>query len=118
MSKYTVKMYDGNKEVDETVEIDTEKETESFHIADNGDTSPTSPGEVDIVYDFKKVSDREEGGWAGRYYLQNSFHFTFLPFFSFSSPFFIFFSFSFFFYPFISFTFFYLLFVFFISLWF
>ena len=62
MSKYTVKINDGNKEVDETVEIDTEKETETFHIADNGDTSPTSPGEVDIVYDFKQVSDREWGG--------------------------------------------------------
>ena len=72
MSKYTVKINDGNKEVDETVEIDTEKETETFHIADNGDTSPTSPGEVDIVYDFKKVSDSKEGSWAGRYHLQNS----------------------------------------------
>ena len=63
VSKYTVKIDDGKKKVDETIEIDTEKETESYHIPDNGDTSKSSPGEVKTIFDFKKVSNR--GGLGG-----------------------------------------------------
>ena len=59
VSKYTVEVDDGKKKVDETIEIDTEKETETFHIPSDGDTSSSSPGDVDVVYDFKRVSDRE-----------------------------------------------------------
>lgn len=32
VSKYNVKMREGNREVDETIEIDTEKQTEKIHI--------------------------------------------------------------------------------------
>ena len=63
VSKYTVEIDDGKKKVDETIEIDTDKETETFHVPNNGDTSPSSPGEVDTVYDFKQVSNR--GGLGG-----------------------------------------------------
>ena len=62
-SKYTVEIDDGKKKVDETIEIDTDKETETFHVPDNGDTSKTSPGEVKTIFDFKKVSNR--GGVGG-----------------------------------------------------
>ena len=58
VSKYKLKVNDGKSEVDETIEIDTEKETEKFHIPDNGNTSDSAPGEVDVVYDFKLVSER------------------------------------------------------------
>ena len=58
VSKYILKVDDGKKKV-ETVEIDTEKETETFRIPSDGDTSSSAPGDVDIVYDFKRVSDRE-----------------------------------------------------------
>lgn len=53
VSKYKLKVKDGNTELDESIEIDTEKETEKFHIPDNGNTSDSAPGEVDVVYDFK-----------------------------------------------------------------
>ena len=59
VSKYKLEVDDGNKKVDETIEIDTEKETETFRIPSDGDTSSSSPGDVDVVYDFKRVSDRE-----------------------------------------------------------
>ncbi|CAH3191038.1 unnamed protein product, partial [Porites evermanni] len=54
VSEYKVKVKDGDKDLDETIKIDTKKETETFHIASNGDTSPDAPGEVDVVYDFKQ----------------------------------------------------------------
>ena len=56
VSEYKVKVKDGDKDLDETIKIDTKKETETFHIASNGDTSPNAPGEVGVVYDFKQVS--------------------------------------------------------------
>lgn len=53
VSKYSIKVKDGDNEVDETIEVDTDKETETFHIPDNGDNSTSAPGEVEVVYDFK-----------------------------------------------------------------
>ena len=51
VSKYTLKMNKDGKDYDEQVEVDTEKETETFHVP------KTSPDDEagDIVYDFKKV---------------------------------------------------------------
>ena len=63
-SKYKLKVKDGNTEVDETIEIDTEKQTEKFHIPNTGNTSDTAPGEVDVVYDFKLVSIGGQA-WVG-----------------------------------------------------
>lgn len=51
MSKYTVKVDDGGKLYDETVEVDTKEKTETFHIPNTG-----SAGEVDAIYDFEKVN--------------------------------------------------------------
>ncbi|KAK2547210.1 hypothetical protein P5673_032938 [Acropora cervicornis] len=62
VSKYNVKVKEGNTEIDETVEIDTENEIEKIHIPSNGDTSESAPGEVDVVFDFKLVRNREELG--------------------------------------------------------
>ena len=53
ISEYKVKVKDGDKDLDETIKIDTKKETETFLIASNGDTSPDALGQVDVVYDFK-----------------------------------------------------------------
>ena len=55
-SKCKLKVKDGSLELDETIEIDTEKKTEKFHIPDDGEHS--GPGEVDVIYDFKLVSER------------------------------------------------------------
>ena len=63
VTKYTVEVDDGKTKVDETVEIDTEKETEAIHVPDNGDTDPGAPGEVDAIFDFKQVRNR--GGLGG-----------------------------------------------------
>ena len=51
VSKYTLKMNKDGKDYEEQVEVDTEKETETFHVP------KTSPDDEagDIVYDFKKV---------------------------------------------------------------
>lgn len=57
--QYTVEIDDGKKKVDETVEIDTKKETEKFHVPSDGDNSPSAAGDVDVIYDFKRVSDRK-----------------------------------------------------------
>ncbi|XP_074620386.1 uncharacterized protein LOC141879142 isoform X2 [Acropora palmata] len=54
VEKYTLKVDDGKTEIEETVEIDTEKKTETFEIPSDGDTSPSAPGDVKIVYDFKQ----------------------------------------------------------------
>ena len=65
MSKYKVKIKDGDKEIDEEVEVDTEKQTETLHVPK---TESSTAGEVDIVYDFKKVIkiiDREGVGRKG-----------------------------------------------------
>ena len=55
MEKYTLKVDDGKKQIEETIEIDTEKETETFDIPSDGDTSPSAPGDVKTLYDFKRV---------------------------------------------------------------
>ena len=58
VAKYRLKMKtEDGKEYDEEVEIDTQKETESFHAPK---TSPDNE-EADMVLDFKKVS----GGGGG-----------------------------------------------------
>lgn len=53
MSKYKVKVKDGDEEFDEEIKIDTDKQTETFHIPK---MKSSSAGEVDEVYDFKNVS--------------------------------------------------------------
>jgi len=51
VSKYTLKMTKDGHDYDEQIEVDTEKETETFRVP------KTSPDDEagDIVYDFKKV---------------------------------------------------------------
>ena len=51
MSKYSLKLLEGEKNFDEKIEIDIEKETETFHVP------KTSPDEEagDIIHDFKRV---------------------------------------------------------------
>ena len=51
VSKYSLKMNKDGKDYEEQVDVDTEKETETFHVP------KTSPDDEagDIVYDFKKV---------------------------------------------------------------
>ena len=51
VSKYTLKMNKDGKDYEEQVDVDTEKETETFHVPK---TSPEDEA-GDIVYDFKKV---------------------------------------------------------------
>lgn len=51
VNKYKLKINDGNKDVEENLEIDTEKQTEIYRIPK---TDSRNGGEVDIVYDFKK----------------------------------------------------------------
>jgi len=51
VSKYNVKMKDGNEEIDEEVEIDTEKQTETLSIPK---TNSGNAGDVKVVFDFKK----------------------------------------------------------------
>ena len=55
MEKYTLKVDNGKKQIEETVEIDTEKETETFDIPSDGDTSRSAPGDIKALYDFKQV---------------------------------------------------------------
>ncbi|XP_067039422.1 uncharacterized protein [Acropora muricata] len=54
VEKYTLKVEDGKTQIEETIEIDIEKETETFEIPSDGDTSPSAPGDVKIVYDFNQ----------------------------------------------------------------
>lgn len=54
VSKYNVKIKDGDKEVDEEVEIDSEKQTETVSIPK---TDSANAGEVKVVFDFKKVNN-------------------------------------------------------------
>ena len=51
-TKYKLKIKDGDKEVDEEIDVDTEKQTETYRIPK---TDSENAGEVDLVYDFKKV---------------------------------------------------------------
>ena len=54
VAKYRLKLKTNDgKDYDEEVQIDTQKETETFHVPK---TSPDNE-EADIVLDFKKVSD-------------------------------------------------------------
>jgi len=72
VAKYRLKLKkDDGREYDEEVQIDTQKETETFHVPK---TSPDNE-EADIVLDFKKVSEyralalnycRGQGRWGGR----------------------------------------------------
>lgn len=55
-SEYKVEVKDGNKEVNETIKIDTGKKTETVHISSGG----RGAGKVDVLFDFKKVSNWEE----------------------------------------------------------
>ena len=63
VSRYKCKLKDGDKDLDETIKIDSKKETEAFQTASNGGTSPDVPGEVEVIYDLKQVSER--GGVGG-----------------------------------------------------
>lgn len=49
-----MKVKEGDEEIDEEVKIDTEKQTETFHIPK---TKSSSAGEVDEIFDFKRVSE-------------------------------------------------------------
>lgn len=50
-SEYKVEVKDGNKEVNETIKIDTGKKTETVHISSEG----RGAGKVDVLFDFKQV---------------------------------------------------------------
>lgn len=63
VSKYTVKVDEEGQEYEETIEVDTEKKTETFHIPNTGSSSA---GQVDSVYDFNKVN---KGGGVGGLHL-------------------------------------------------
>ena len=63
VSEYKCKVKDGGKDLDETIKIDSKKETETFQIESNSGTRLDVPEEVDVIYDFKQVSKR--GGVGG-----------------------------------------------------
>lgn len=52
VAKYTLKIFENGTDYDEQVEVDTEKETETFHVPK---ISPEKDS-GDIIYDFKKVT--------------------------------------------------------------
>ena len=54
-SEYKVEVKDGKKEVNETIKIDTGKKTETVHISSGG----RGAGKVDVLFDFKQVSNWE-----------------------------------------------------------
>ena len=47
-----MKIKDGDKEIDEELEVDTEKKTETVSVPK---TDVGNAGEVKVVYDFEKV---------------------------------------------------------------
>jgi len=47
-----VKINDGDKEIDEEIKVDTEKQTETVSVSK---TNSGNAGEVKVVYDFEKV---------------------------------------------------------------
>ena len=51
-SKYNVKVKDGDKEIDEEIKVDTEKQTETLSVSK---TDVGNAGEVKVIYDFEKV---------------------------------------------------------------
>ena len=70
--KYKLKIKDGDKVIEEDIEIDTEKQTETYHIpkkySGNGE-------EVDIVYDFKQVTTLvkgQSGRWLHLVFIRNT----------------------------------------------
>ena len=52
-SKYNLKIKDGDKEIDEEIKVDTEKQTETLTISK---TDVGNAGEVKVIYDFEKVN--------------------------------------------------------------
>jgi len=50
VSKYTLKMNKDGKVYEEKVDVDTEKETETFHVPKTWPANEAG----DVVYDFKK----------------------------------------------------------------
>lgn len=54
VSKYNVKFKDGDKVIEEKVEIDTEKQTETLTIPKTDTGKNGNEGEVKVVFDFKK----------------------------------------------------------------
>ena len=54
MAKYTFKMSENGTDYDEDVEVDEEKETETFHVPK---ISPDKDS-GDVIYDFKQVRGR------------------------------------------------------------
>ena len=52
VKKYNLKMSKDGKDYEEEIEIDTEKETETFHVPKTSDEEEAA----DMIYDFKKVS--------------------------------------------------------------
>lgn len=72
MYKYKLKIEDGDNAIEEDIEIDTEKQTETYQIpkkySGNG-------GEVDIVYDFKQVTilvKGQSGRWLHLAFIRNT----------------------------------------------
>lgn len=72
MYKYKLKIEDGDNAIEEDIEIDTEKQTETYHIpkkySGNG-------GEVDIVYDFNQVTTLlkgQSGRWLHLAFIRNT----------------------------------------------
>lgn len=47
--EFTVKLRSGDKEIEEKITVNTEEETETFHITNDSDS-----GDVDIIFDFKR----------------------------------------------------------------
>ena len=47
-----MKIKDGDKEIDEEIKVDTEKQTETVSVPKTG---VGNAGEVKVVYDFEKV---------------------------------------------------------------
>lgn len=58
VSKYKLKIKDGDKEVDEEIEVDTKKETETVRVSKE---NSGNAGEVDVIHDFKKVKSNRQG---------------------------------------------------------
>lgn len=52
-----MKFKDGDKVIEEKVEIDTEKQTETLTIPKTDTGKNGNEGEVKVVFDFKKVSN-------------------------------------------------------------
>ena len=51
VAKYTLKMNKDGKDYEEKIDVDTENETETFHVPKTSSDNEAA----DIVYDFKKV---------------------------------------------------------------